>query len=54
MFAKSAIKEGICLSEEKATIDQEKIDFLGFELGANGISLQTHISRKIMEYPDEL
>ena len=53
-FAEIAIKEGICLSEKKATIEQEKIDFLGFKLGCNGISLQNHISRKIMEYPDNL
>ena len=39
---------------EKTTIEKEKIEFLGFELGSNGISLQTHISRKISEYPDVL
>ena len=54
IFAKIAIKEGICLSKKNNAIKQEKMDFLGFELGANGISLQTHISRKTMEYPDEL
>jgi len=36
MFAETTIKDSICLSEQKATIEQEKIDFLGFELGANG------------------
>jgi len=54
IFAETAIKEEICLNEKKATIEQEKIEFLGFELGSNGISLQDHISRKISEYPDEL
>ena len=54
IFAETAIKEGICLSEKKANIEQEKIEFLGFELGSNGISLQAHILRKIFEYPDEL
>ena len=54
IFVETAIKEGICLSEKKATIEQEKIEFLGFELGSNGISLQAHISRKISEYPNEL
>ena len=53
-FTETAIKEGICLSEKKATAEQEKIEFLGFELRSNGISLQNHISRKIMKYPDEL
>jgi len=53
-FVETAIKEGICLSEKKVTIEQEKIKFLGFELGSNGISLQAHISKKISEYPDEL
>jgi len=54
IFAETAIKEGICLSEKKTTIEQERIEFVGFELGLNGISLQAHISRKISEYPDEL
>ena len=54
VFAETAIKEGICISEKKATIEQEKIKFLGFELGSNGISLQAHISRKVSEYPDKL
>ena len=35
IFAETAIKEGICLSEKKATIEKEKIEFLGFELGSN-------------------
>jgi len=53
-FLEIAIKEDICLSEKKAVIEKEKIEFLGFEVGINGISLQPHISRKIMEYPDQL
>ena len=53
-YMETAIKEGICLSEKKATIEQEKIEFLWFELGSNCISLQNHISRKIIEYPIEL
>jgi len=48
-FLETTIKEGICLSKKKV-----KIEFLGFEVGINGISLQPHISRKIMEYPDQL
>jgi len=43
IFAKTVIKEGTCLSQKKATIEQEKIEFLGFELGSNDISLQAHI-----------
>ena len=39
---------------EKATIEQEKIEFLGFELGSSSTSLQNPISRKMMEYPNEL
>ena len=31
-FAEIATQEGICLSEKKVTIEQEKIEFLGFEL----------------------
>ena len=54
IFAKTAIKEAICLSEKKATIEKEKIEYSGFELGSNGISLRAHISRKISEYPNEL
>ena len=54
LFAETAIRESICLGEKKATIEQGKIKFLGFEQGSNGISLYTHISRKIIEYPDEL
>jgi len=48
------IKEGICLSEKKVVIEKQKIKFLGFELGTNGISLQSHVSTKINEYHDEL
>ena len=48
-FAETTIREGICLSEKKATIEQGKIDFLRFKLGSNSISLQTHICRKIIE-----
>ena len=51
-FLETAIKEGICLSEKKAVIKKKKIEFLGF--CTNRISLQPHISRKIMEYPDQL
>ena len=53
-FAETTIKEGICLSEKKATMEQEKIEFLRHELWYNGLSLQNHISRKIMKYLDEL
>ena len=38
-----AIKEGIYLSEKKAIIEKEKIEFLSFEVGTNGISLEPHI-----------
>jgi len=53
-FLEIAIKEDICLSEKKVLIEKEKIEFLGFDVGANEISLQPHISRKIMEYLDQL
>ena len=53
-FLETTIKEGVCLSEKKAVIEKEKIEFLGIEVGIKGISLQPHISRKIMEYPDQL
>jgi len=53
-FAETIIKEGICLSEKIATVELEKIEFLGFELGSNDISLQNHISRKITDYLDEV
>ena len=43
---KTAIKEGICLSERKAIIEQEKIKFLGFEERSNSIFSQTPISKK--------
>jgi len=49
LFIEATIKEGICLSKKKVVIEKEKIEFLGFELGTNGISLQPHIStRKLM------
>ena len=50
----TTIKEGICLSEKKATVEQEKMELLGFKLGSNGIYLQNHVSQKIFEYPNEL
>ena len=31
-FAKTTIGEGICLNKKKTTIEQEKIEFLAFEL----------------------
>ena len=40
--------------KRKLQLNGEKIEFLGFKLGSNGNFLQTHISRKITEYPDEL
>jgi len=43
---KTAIKEDICLSEKKAIIKREKIEFLGFEVDTNGINLQPPISKR--------
>ena len=51
IFIETTIKEGICLNEKKAIIEKEKIEFLGVEVGTNGISLQPHISWKINQIP---
>ena len=54
IFIETTIKEGICLSEKKAVFEKDKIEFLGFQVGINGIALQPHISRKINAYPDQI
>ena len=37
LFIETTIKEGTCLSENKAVIEKEKIKFLGFKVGINKI-----------------
>ena len=53
-FVNICIKEGIVLSSKKAVIEHKKIEFLGMILDKQGIKLQSHISRKIIDFPDKL
>ncbi|KAK4404252.1 Enzymatic polyprotein [Sesamum angolense] len=47
-------KEGLVLSEKKATIAVNKIEFLGILIDEAGIELQEHIVEKIRNFPDVL
>ncbi|KAL0387827.1 UNVERIFIED_CONTAM: putative enzymatic polyprotein [Sesamum radiatum] len=47
-------KEGLVLSEKKATIAVNKIEFLGILIDETGIELQEHIVEKIRNFPDIL
>ncbi|KAL0323438.1 UNVERIFIED_CONTAM: Enzymatic polyprotein [Sesamum angustifolium] len=48
------IKRGLVLSEKKATIAVNKIEFLGILIDETGIELQEHIMEKIRNFPDIL
>ncbi|KAL0292267.1 UNVERIFIED_CONTAM: Enzymatic polyprotein [Sesamum angustifolium] len=47
-------REGLVLSEKKATIAVNKIEFLGILIDEAGIELQEHIVEKIRNFPDKL
>ncbi|KAL2247087.1 UNVERIFIED_CONTAM: Enzymatic polyprotein [Sesamum indicum] len=47
-------REGLVLSEKKATIAVNKIEFLGILIDETGIELQDHIVEKIRNFPDVL
>ncbi|KAL0445567.1 UNVERIFIED_CONTAM: Enzymatic polyprotein [Sesamum latifolium] len=47
-------REGLVLSEKKATIAVNKIEFLGILIDEAGIELQDHIVEKIHNFPDVL
>ncbi|KAL0333053.1 UNVERIFIED_CONTAM: Enzymatic polyprotein [Sesamum calycinum] len=47
-------REGLVLSEKKATIAVNKIEFLGILIDETGIELQEHIVEKIRNFPDIL
>ena len=42
------------MKEKKAIVEQQEIEFLGLILSKNGIKLQSHIARKILEFPNKL
>ncbi|KAL0381190.1 UNVERIFIED_CONTAM: Enzymatic polyprotein [Sesamum angustifolium] len=46
--------EGLVLSEKKATVAVNKIEFLGILIDEVGIELQEHIVEKIRNFPDIL
>ncbi|KAK4404416.1 Enzymatic polyprotein [Sesamum angolense] len=48
------IKRGLVLSEKKATIAVNKIEFLGILIDEAGIELHEHIVEKIRNFPDTL
>ncbi|KAL0325274.1 UNVERIFIED_CONTAM: Enzymatic polyprotein [Sesamum radiatum] len=54
IFSDACHKEGLVLSEEKATIAVNKIEFLGIRIDEAGIELQEHIVEKICNFPDVL
>ncbi|KAL0413382.1 UNVERIFIED_CONTAM: Enzymatic polyprotein [Sesamum radiatum] len=54
IFSDACHKEGLVLSEKKATIAVNKIEFLGILIDEIGIELQEHIVRKIRNFPDVL
>ncbi|KAK4402322.1 putative enzymatic polyprotein [Sesamum angolense] len=54
IFSDACHKEGLVLSEKKATIAVNKIEFLGILIDEAGIELQEHIVEKIRNFPDVL
>ncbi|KAL0356268.1 UNVERIFIED_CONTAM: putative enzymatic polyprotein [Sesamum radiatum] len=54
IFSDACHKEGLVLSEKKATIAVNKIEFLGILIDETGIELQDHIMEKIRNFPDVL
>ncbi|KAL0345423.1 UNVERIFIED_CONTAM: putative enzymatic polyprotein [Sesamum radiatum] len=54
IFSDACHKEGLVLSEKKATIAVNKIEFLGILIDETGIELQDHIVEKIRNFPDVL
>ncbi|KAL0361502.1 UNVERIFIED_CONTAM: movement protein [Sesamum radiatum] len=54
IFSDVCHKEGLVLSEKKATIAVNKIEFLGILIDETGIELQEHIVKKIHNFPDVL
>ncbi|KAL0354115.1 UNVERIFIED_CONTAM: putative enzymatic polyprotein [Sesamum angustifolium] len=54
IFSDACHKEGLVLSEKKATIAVNKIEFLGILIDEAGIELQEHIVEKIRNFPDTL
>ncbi|KAL2237838.1 UNVERIFIED_CONTAM: putative enzymatic polyprotein [Sesamum indicum] len=54
IFFDACYKEGLVLSEKKATIAVNKIEFLGILIDETGIELQDHIVEKIRNFPDVL
>ncbi|KAL0298598.1 UNVERIFIED_CONTAM: Enzymatic polyprotein [Sesamum radiatum] len=54
IFSEACYKEGLVLSEKKATIAVNKIEFLGILIDEAGIELQEHIVEKIRNFPDIL
>ncbi|KAL0361175.1 UNVERIFIED_CONTAM: Enzymatic polyprotein [Sesamum radiatum] len=54
IFSDACHKEGLVLSEKKATIAVNKIEFLGILIDETGIELQEHIVEKIRNFPDVL
>ncbi|KAK4409353.1 putative enzymatic polyprotein [Sesamum angolense] len=54
IFSYACHKEGLVLSEKKATIAVNKIEFLGILIDEAGIELQEHIVEKIRNFPDVL
>ncbi|KAL0442064.1 UNVERIFIED_CONTAM: putative enzymatic polyprotein [Sesamum radiatum] len=54
IFSDACYKEGLVLSEKKATIAVNKIEFLGILIDETSIELQEHIVKKIRNFPDIL
>ena len=54
MFSDACHKESLVLSEKKATIIVNKIEFLGVFIDETGIKFQDHIVEKIHNFPDVL
>ncbi|KAL0313467.1 UNVERIFIED_CONTAM: putative enzymatic polyprotein [Sesamum radiatum] len=54
IFSDACHREGLVLSEKKATITVNKIEFLEILIDETGIELQEHIVEKIRNFPDVL
>uniref|UniRef100_A0A453LC63 Reverse transcriptase domain-containing protein n=1 Tax=Aegilops tauschii subsp. strangulata TaxID=200361 RepID=A0A453LC63_AEGTS len=54
VFFRKVEQNGLILSKKKMEICEDKINFLGHEIGEGKIYLQEHIAKKILEFPDNM
>ena len=54
IFTTLCKEHGIVLSEKKVEIKKREIEFIGMIIDSKRIKVQSHIAKKIKDFPDEL